>query len=258
MSAIGIHLFIRCLLGRQSSIRKCCKRRTRANPGPARTIYALISWSHALGASFSRAASLARQPVARYSPCWRAAALSIGARYPPPSRSDARRKESTMSNISVQKKENNDVSTLSRREWEPFRMMCDMLRWDPFREIAPAFVAEPSGLSPAFEIKETKDAFVFKADVPGIKEPDIEVNVVGNRLTVSGKRDAEKEEKGARFYTYERSYGGFTRSFTLPDQADASHEKAELTNGELTVVIPKAAAAVAKRFAVTSGVQPQA
>ena len=163
-----------------------------------------------------------------------------------------------MSNISVQKKENNDVSTLSRREWEPFRMMRDMLRWDPFREIAPAFVAEPSGLSPAFEIKETKDAFVFKADVPGIKEPDIEVNVVGNRLTVSGKRDAEKEEKGDRFYTYERSYGGFTRSFTLPDQADASHVKAELTNGELTVVIPKAAAAVAKRIAVTSGDKPKA
>lgn len=164
-----------------------------------------------------------------------------------------------MSNIAVQKKENNnELSTLARREWDPFRMMRDMLRWDPFREISPAFVAEPAGLSPAFEIKETKEAFVFKADVPGIKEPDIEVNVVGNRLTISGKRDAEKEEKGDRFYTYERSYGGFTRSFTLPDQTDASHVKAELTNGELTVVIPKAAAAVAKRIPVTSGDKPKA
>lgn len=162
-----------------------------------------------------------------------------------------------MSNIAVQKKENTEAPALSRREWDPFRMMRDMLRWDPFREMTPAFAAEPAGLSPAFEIKETKDAFVFKADVPGIKEPDVEVNVVGNRLTISGKRDAEKEEKGDRFYTYERSYGSFTRTFTLPDQPDPSHVKAELTNGELTVVVPKAASAVAKRIPVSSGDRPK-
>jgi len=162
-----------------------------------------------------------------------------------------------MSNIAVQKKENAEAPALSRREWDPFRVMRDMLRWDPFREMAPSFAAEPTGFSPAFEIKETKDAFVFKADVPGIKDPDVEVNVVGNRLTISGKRDAEKEEKGDRFYTYERSYGSFTRTFTLPDQPEASHVKAELTNGELTVVVPKAASAVAKRIPVSSGDRPK-
>ena len=163
-----------------------------------------------------------------------------------------------MSNIAVQKKENGETTpALSRREWDPFRMMRDMLRWDPFREMTPSFAAEPAGFSPAFEIKETKESFVFKADVPGIKEPDIEINVVGNRLTISGKRDAEKEEKGDRFYTYERSYGSFTRTFTLPDQTDATHVKAELTNGELTVVVPKAAAAVAKRIPVSSGDKPK-
>src|SRR3569623_1479044 len=162
-----------------------------------------------------------------------------------------------MYNIAVQKKENAEAPARSRREWDPFRRMRDMLRWDPFREMTPAFAAEPAGLSPAFEIKETKAAFVYKADVPGIKEPDVEVTVVGNRLTISGKRDAEKEEKGDRFYTYERTYGSFTRTFTLPDQTDATHVKAELTNGELTVVVPKAAAAVAKRFPVSSGDKPK-
>ena len=99
---------------------------------------------------------------------------------------------------------------------------------------------------------------MFKADVPGIKEPDIEVNLAGNRLTISGKREAEKEDKGETLYTYERSYGSFTRTFTLPEQTDASQVKAELKNGELTVVVPKTPAAVAKRIPVASGDKPKA
>jgi HSP20 family protein len=161
-----------------------------------------------------------------------------------------------MANVAVQKKETGDTA-VARREWDPFRLMRDMLRWDPFREMAPALSVDLPGYSPAFEVKETKDAFVFKADVPGIKEQDIEVSVAGNRLTISGKREAEKEDKGDTFYTYERSYGSFTRTFTLPDQTDGEHVKAELKNGELTLVLPKSAAAVAKRIPVASGEKPK-
>ena len=133
-----------------------------------------------------------------------------------------------MSDIAVQKKDQPQVSTVARHERDPFRLMRDMLRWDPFREMAPAFAVDLPGYSPAFEVKETKESFVFKADVPGAKEQDIDVNVTGNRLTIAGKREAEKEDKGDTFYAYERSFGSFTRTFTLPDQADASHVKAEL------------------------------
>jgi len=84
------------------------------------------------------------------------------------------------------------------------------------------------------------------------------VSVAGNRLTISGKREAEKEDKGETFYTYERSYGSFTRTFTLPDQTDGEHVNAQLKNGELTVVVPKTSAAAAKRIPVASSETPKA
>jgi len=161
-----------------------------------------------------------------------------------------------MADLTVQKKPQTEA-TPARREWDPFRMMRDMLRWDPFREMAPTLAGEVQSYSPAFEVKETNESFVFKADVPGLKEPDIDVSVTGNRLTINGRRDAEREEKSDTYYTYERSYGSFTRSFTLPDQADVEHVKAELKDGELTLVIPKAPAAVAKRIPVSGGDKPK-
>jgi HSP20 family protein len=163
-----------------------------------------------------------------------------------------------MANVAVQKRDAGEAGTIARREWDPVRLMREMLRWDPFREMSPALSVEVPSYSPAFEVKESKDSFVFKADIPGTKEQDIEVNVAGNRLTISGKREAEKEDKADTFYAYERSYGSFTRTFTLPEQTDAEHVKAELKNGELTVVVPKTAAAVAKRIPVTAGDKPKA
>lgn len=163
-----------------------------------------------------------------------------------------------MSNVAVQRKDNAEPAAVARRDWDPFRVMRDMLRWDPFREMAPALSVDVASYAPAFEVKETKESFVFKADVPGIKEQDIEVNLTGDRLTIAGKRDAEKEDKGETFYMYERSYGSFTRTFTLPDQTDAANIKAELKNGELTVVVPKTQAAVAKRIPVATGDKPKA
>jgi HSP20 family protein len=162
-----------------------------------------------------------------------------------------------MADLTVQKKGEAQVPTIARREWDPFRVMRDMLRWDPFREMMPAVPTEAHVYAPAFEVKETKESFVFKADVPGLKEEDVEVSLTGNRLTINGKREAEKEEKTDTFYTFERSYGSFTRSFTLPDKVDAEHVRAELQSGELTVVIPKTPAAVAKRIPVGAGDKPK-
>ena len=161
-----------------------------------------------------------------------------------------------MANITVQRKP--EAAAIVRREWDPFRLVRDMLHWDPFQEMRPLWPSEITAYAPAFDVKETKDAFVFKADLPGVKEQDLVVTATGNRLAVSGKRDEEKETKDEAYYAYERSYGSFTRNFTLPDVCDTAHVKAELKSGELTIVVPKTADAVAKRIPVASGDQPKA
>src|SRR4051794_19012487 len=113
-----------------------------------------------------------------------------------------------MSDIAIKKQEGGESpTTYARRELEPFRIMREMMGWDPFRQIAPLLQTSAPGFAPAFEVKETKDSYVFKADLPGVKESDLEVTIVGNRLTLVGKREAEKEDKGESYYTYERLYG---------------------------------------------------
>jgi HSP20 family protein len=93
---------------------------------------------------------------------------------------------------------------------------------------------------------------VFKADVPGVKAQALEITTTGNRLQISGKRDSEQESKTDTVYTYERQYGSFSRSFTLPDGADLEHGKSELKDGVLTVAIPKRPGEQAKKIAVST------
>ncbi len=112
---------------------------------------------------------------------------------------------------------------------------------EPFRQLALAPFGDFRSLSlfAPFEIKENKEAYLFKADVPGVKEADLEITVTGTRLTVTGKREEEKEEHGDTYYSRERSYGSFTRSFTLPEGSDVAHIAAELKAGVLTISVPK-------------------
>lgn len=140
-------------------------------------------------------------------------------------------------------------------EWNPFRAMRDLLRWDPFREMAPfgALAELEQAFSPSFEVTENKDAFLFKADVPGIKKEDLEITATGNRLQISGKRDKEQETKNDTVYTYERQYGSFSRSFTLPEGADLDNARSELKDGVLTLAVPKKPGAQAKKVTISTG-----
>ena len=142
-------------------------------------------------------------------------------------------------------------------EFEPYHMLREMMRWDPFRELTPFYTEEKAAFAPAFEVKETKEAFVFKGDLPGIKEKDLYVTLTGNRLTVSGRREAEKHEEKETYFTYERSYGAFNRIFTLPEGIDEAHVKAELKEGVLTLVVPKLPELQPKKIAVTTMERPK-
>lgn len=128
---------------------------------------------------------------------------------------------------------------------DPFQFARELLSWDPFfagRQVS-AFV-------PAFEVKETNEAFLVKADIPGVAEADLDIAVHNNVLTVSGTRQAEERKEGESFALYERQFGSFTRSFSLPDSADGERVDAKLSNGVLTLTIAKKAEAKPRKIAV--------
>jgi len=160
-----------------------------------------------------------------------------------------------MSNISVSKRDGNGrqpaetIDSLS-----PFRVMRRIMGWDPFREMAPLVPADDQGFvfSPPFEVKETKDDYEFRADVPGLTENDIEITITGNRLTVSGKREAEKESTTDAYFVSERTYGAFVRGFTLPEGADAENVRATLADGVLALTVPKKPETQAKKVPVST------
>ena len=161
-----------------------------------------------------------------------------------------------MSNITI-RKQNGDkpVATQPEAGWDPWRTMRALLAWDPFREMAPFPALEERALAfaPAFDVKETKDAYQFKADVPGIDAKDLDVKLTDNRLTVSGKREEEKTDKGDTYYAYERSYGSFSRSFTLPEGIDAEKINADLKDGVLKIKLPKKPESKARQVQIKNG-----
>jgi HSP20 family protein len=118
------------------------------------------------------------------------------------------------------------TSTMSRlepmrslRDWEPFGLLREMLRWDPFADLEP-FAGPEVAFVPRVNLRETADSYEISMDVPGIRQEQIEISVTGNRLTVSGELQEEQRDEGDRYYAFERSYGRFSRSFTLPEGAD--------------------------------------
>lgn len=159
-----------------------------------------------------------------------------------------------MSNVAIRRNEQAPLTaTAASRQWDPTRLMRSVLGWDPFREMAPFTIdASMSSFSPAFEVKETKDGYLFKADLPGVRQQDVDVSYSGNRLIVSGKRDEEKQEKTDAIYAYERSYGSFTRAFTMPEGVDPSGIHAHLRDGVLTIDVAKKAEVQPKKITVTT------
>lgn len=128
---------------------------------------------------------------------------------------------------------------------DPYSFARDLLGWDPFFGGRQA-----SAFAPTFEVKETLDAFLIKADLPGVLDNNLDVNLHNGVLTVAGHRDSEERKEGETYALYERQYGSFTRSFALPDLADGEHIDAKLEHGVLTLSIPKKAEAKPRKIAI--------
>lgn len=128
---------------------------------------------------------------------------------------------------------------------DPFAFARDLFSWDPFYA-----VRAPSAFAPGFEVKETNDSFVLKADLPGVEEKDLDVAVQDGVLTVSGSRSAEDRKEGESYSLYERQFGSFSRSFKLPDVADTERIEAKLENGVLELTIGKKEESKPRKIAV--------
>jgi HSP20 family protein len=142
-----------------------------------------------------------------------------------------------------------------RQSWDPFEQMQELMGFDPLEQFGRLLSGRGEGLQfvPAFEVKETKDAFLFKADLPGVEEKDLDVTVTEDRITVSGKRESEQRNEGERYFTYERQYGAFSRSFTLPEGVNADEVHAELKDGVLSLRLPKRPESQPRRITIGKG-----
>ena len=112
--------------------------------------------------------------------------------------------------------------------------------------------------APAMDLVEADDHFVLKADLPGLSEDDVTIEVQDNVLTISGTREAEHERKEKGWYRLERSYGSFSRSLTLPDGVDAEKVEASFDRGVLEIRVPKPEERKPRRVAIQVGDRPAA
>ena len=158
-----------------------------------------------------------------------------------------------MTQITRRREGREDIATLGPlAAIEPLRSMWALLA-DPAREYERALRWEQErAFIPRFDVKETPDAYVLKADLPGVPEEEVEISVVGNRLTISGQREMEERREGENFVASERSYGAFTRTFLLPDGAEGARIEASLNDGVLTITVPKRPEVQPKRIELKS------
>jgi HSP20 family protein len=118
-------------------------------------------------------------------------------------------------------------------------------------ELDRLFESAPGVWSPALDVQEDKDNYLFRAELPGLKREDIEVSLQDGALVISGERKIEKLEEGVEVHRRERYYGKFQRALTLPEPVVADKVKAEYKDGVLTVTLPKSEAAKPKKIDVS-------
>jgi HSP20 family protein len=144
-----------------------------------------------------------------------------------------------------------------------------LIRWDPFREMSSLQermnrlmsdfrtrspfgeeeMAQGSWI-PAVDIYETKESIVLNVELPGVTKEDIALEVKDSTLTIKGEKKLEKNVTEENFHRMERSYGSFTRAFTLPSTVQRDKVKAKFRDGILEIMLPKAEEAKPKQIKV--------
>jgi HSP20 family protein len=150
-----------------------------------------------------------------------------------------------------------------------------LIRWEPAREVRTVqqemnrlfgtFFDSQAGYGvwanggglrrwiPAMDLVEQEDRFVLRADLPGLSEDDVKIELDDNVLTISGARSSEQEERREGYYRVERASGSFSRSLVLPEGVDADSIDARFENGVLEVSVPKPAERKPRRVAIGVG-----
>ncbi len=156
-----------------------------------------------------------------------------------------------------------DSDTMVRRgmrSWGPFDgVIATMMRKEPLQTLAARLwrnEARMSVFAPAFDVCETKDAYLFKGDLPGFHEKDLEISLSGHELFVTGRRDPDEIDKADTYHFAERAHGAFSRSFILPEQINHEQIHAELREGVLTITVPKSSEA--RKISVRAGERREA
>lgn len=151
-----------------------------------------------------------------------------------------------------------------------------IVRWEPLRELASiqnemnrlfgtVFDAPAPGGNgntlrrwmPAMDLVETEDHFVLRADLPGLAEGDVNIEVEDNVLTVSGERKAEHEATKEGYHRVERAFGFFSRSLTLPEGVDADAVTASFDRGVLEIRVPKPEQRKPRKISIGVGDAPK-
>lgn len=129
-------------------------------------------------------------------------------------------------------------------------------RWDPFRDLITIqhrlerlASSMPQGWAPGVDLCETASAFIFTAELPGLRRDQIKIDITDGRLTLQGRRDARVS--CAQYHQIERGHGEFSRTFALPKAVDAEHIVADFANGVLTITVPKVPAEGPRRVPVS-------
>ncbi len=104
---------------------------------------------------------------------------------------------------------------------------------------------------PSIDVSETDDQFLISAQLPGMKKDDINISLENGRLSISGERSFEKEEKNKKYHRVETKFGSFERSFQLPDNVDEESISASYENGLLNISIDKSEEEVKKKIEIT-------
>ena len=151
-----------------------------------------------------------------------------------------------------------------------------LIRWEPVRELGTiqnemnrlfnTFFETPTHGNgaptarrwvPAMDLVENDNEYVLRADLPGISESDVKIELDDNVLRISGERKSEHEERKQGYYRIERSSGAFSRSLTLPEGVDADAVKATFDQGVLEVRVPKPEARKPRKVEISVGSAPK-